>query len=204
MDNQLLIKDLQQLLINQLDGKPVEFLLKNNTTTTSDGVGVITQEGKTVRINDVIKLVLKHAFEPTLVMAKDDEFLKFMEGVTAFVEATSEEQHTLWAKFSSQSKEHPDYPKYIWNQNNSGLLVTVGKFGDMPVVLSLYKAKIGNDLVLFYHPTSMVTHSELIEKWIDTHKPKTAINDRGRLNRTNATNFSNVLDQTAQLKSSPA
>lgn len=79
-----------------------------------------------------------------------------------------------------------------WVQDNSGLSVDIGEFGDMPVNISVFWNTIDGLLVLFWDPISMVVHHDMIEKWFD--KNCNPMYDNGtRRARTNAMNFHHVL-----------
>ena len=65
-----------------------------------------------------------------------------------------------------------------------GMSATFGEFGGMPLVVALFWARIDNKLICFFEQVSMVTHSDMLRKWLSkTFKCPV----------TNATNFHNAV-----------
>lgn len=105
------------------------------------------------------------------------------------VEATSFEQHTLWATHSSESLYPPSYPNrkpVKWEQLNPGWLVTVGKIGRRPCCISVSWARIDGQLVMFWYQCSQVSDSVKAETWI-------AANFKKRRSSEDANNFHNCI-----------
>lgn len=85
------------------------------------------------------------------------------------VEATSAEQLNLWRDHSSQSTS-PRHKKICeWQQVTPGWLVTVGKLGKRPVVISMSWVRIDGFLVLFWYPCSQVVDHVQIDNWFEEH-----------------------------------
>lgn len=123
-------------------------------------------------------------------MAKvvDEQMLKFLHGVEAVVEVGDNyARHMLWRHHHYESK------RFTWEEDLSGLLETVGHLAEMPVCISLFKARVDGILVLFVEPTSMVVDHRLIQKWYEETLPKSAFRDDGYVNKTDAMNFCNVI-----------
>jgi len=118
----------------------------------------------------------------------DLEMDKFLCGVKGAVEATRFEHHALWLL-----NDHAvDRYKLSWVENSSGLLEQVGTFGGMPVCISLVTAHVNGFNLLFYHATSLVTHQDMIDDWLEQNLPPSARLKDGRLNRTDAMNFHHI------------
>lgn len=76
-----------------------------------------------------------------------------------------------------------------WQQDPMGIWLQVGELAGLPVAISCSWSRIGGRLVMFWEPTSMVFHHQLVEDWFDRYcSPRTA---DGRPARTNAMNFHN-------------
>lgn len=114
---------------------------------------------------------------------------EFLEGIVGAVEATSNEGHHLW-EYCHRKK------KMSWEGGSSGYLSTIGHYGDMPVVLSLYVNIVDGHRILFWHATSQVVDHDMIDKWLEKAIPASAReggDPEGRINKTDATNFFNIL-----------
>lgn len=95
---------------------------------------------------------------------------------THLVEATGYEILCLWQEW------HKDV---AWVQDAFGASAKIGKFGGMPLVVSLFWNTVNGRLICFYEQISMVTHSERTEAWLRTAFPNVPI--------TNAMNFANAV-----------
>ncbi len=96
------------------------------------------------------------------------------------VEATSFEQHALWANHCIDTL----YPRrdhkgglvgadLHWEQLNPGGMVTIGQLDGRPVNLSLTFARIEGRIVLFWFACSQVTDSVMADAWLaKTFDPK--------------------------------
>jgi len=124
----------------------------------------------------------------------DCEMTAFLEGVIGAVLAYSYEHHMLWVE--NQKAEKP----LTWEDVNPGLLEVAGYCHDtsgksFPTCISLFKARVGGHLLLFWHPTSQIVDFRLIEEWMKTNLPETAFveyNGVRCVNQTDAMNFHNI------------
>lgn len=197
MNRKKLIEELSYLLVAQLRGHAVDLAQRGGPDAPWEftGRGVSVGEGCTVKLDDVVDLVLRYDREPVVLSANDDEMRKFLAGVVGVVEATREEQHQIWARWASSSpdKRPEDKHRLEWSTEGSqSMLVNAGELAGHPVWLSLYVVSVGRHRLLFYHATSQVTDSRIVDAWLKQTMPKTAF-DGDRLNSTDATNFHNVL-----------
>lgn len=119
----------------------------------------------------------------------EDGLAEWLDGTIGFVEATDFERHALWV-MNKELDEHP----LTWTQILDGRFVEISEFGGLPVCLSLSADIVGGHKVIFYDAVSLVTHSDIIEGFITKWAPKLARKD-GRVNKTNAMNFSNIFGQ---------
>lgn len=90
------------------------------------------------------------------------------------VEATSYEQHSLWAFWASDSVRRAAKPSLKWKRL-SGELATVGHDNKRPICVSIQWVEIDGQTVMFYHPTSQLVDWKKIEKWLEieyAHVPK--------------------------------
>lgn len=139
-----------------------------------------------------------HLFTPDEVQeivpwVVDEQMARFLDGVVGVVEVgDSFSSHMLWLEHHYKAEEL-GFTKYTWKSDNSGLLETVGFLDEMPVCISLHKAEVEGQLLLFVEPTSTVVDHRLIRLWYDRNLPKTAFRKDGYVNKTDAMNFSNVL-----------
>ena len=106
----------------------------------------------------------------------------FLDNVVGVVEATNFEYHQLW-------KEWED--KDSWFTNLSGYGAVVGDIDSRPIFISLRTAIVNGHKILFIDPESEVVDWKLINKWLFTHLPESAM-EGGRINRTDAMNFTNI------------
>lgn len=193
MDRSRMEVELAHLLVAQLRGHRVELLERESegSPLVIRGAGISVGGGRTVRVADVVELVLRHAFEPTMFSAKDKEMQKFLDGVAGVVMATREEQQQMWERW------HRGEIAWIksWVSGSSGPLVTIGELAGRPICLSLLVATINGQRILMADATSQLVDHALVDQWIEAHAPDTARKD-GRLNRSDATNFTNVLDRS--------
>lgn len=116
----------------------------------------------------------------------DNQMQTFLNGVVGVVEANSFETMCLW-------KEYTEELKKTWLENPSGLGQQIGILAGMPIFISLNTAIIDGKKILFIDPTSQVVDYRIIDKWLEENLPKTAYTLYGRINKTNAMNFCNVL-----------
>lgn len=118
---------------------------------------------------------------------------------TAFiVEATSFEQHCLWAQHAVESPHYPKYPKVTWEQMH-GWVIQVGKLGKRPVCISASWVKIDGFMVMFWYECSQVTDRLKSEAWIGKYFSGTWDNG-SRLAECDAMNFHHCLDALREFK----
>lgn len=122
----------------------------------------------------------------------DEEMSKFLNGVVGVVECDSYGHHMLWIENHYKATEL-EHRKLDWKSDQMGMMEKVGEIDGMPVCISLFKAEIDGQLILFVDPCSMVVDHRLIEAWYKRALPKSAFRANGYVNMTNAMNFHNVL-----------
>lgn len=110
-----------------------------------------------------------------------------LEKTFFIVEATSFEQHSLWANFghNSDRRMREDY-SFKWEQMD-GWAVQLGQLDNRPVMLNIRWVKIDGYLVAFWDICSQVADYVMSEKWLDKHFKK------GYDFRTDANNFHHCL-----------
>lgn len=128
---------------------------------------------------------LRGALKPVTITEHDAEMDAFLAGVEGAIEASGCERQDLWECWHQRKR-------MLWEQCMSGLMTQVGTFADMPVCVSLQKARIDGHLVLFYHATSLVVQHDIVRAWLDAHLPDTARRD-GRIVHADAMNAINVM-----------
>lgn len=123
-----------------------------------------------------------------LVTVADRDFKReldrYLEGVTGVVEATDFERQCLW-------QLHTDHGRK-WESSGHGLMCGVGKLADMPITISLITATVDGEKILFFDSPSRVVDHRQVDAWLVANMPESARRD-GRINRSDATNFHNVL-----------
>jgi hypothetical protein len=162
-----LLAETQAMLASQLGGSEITVAVLKE----------IAERCKTItpakRVNDVSRM--------------DPEIIGFMEGAVGFCEATREEEHSIWSTLVN----HRD-PPVTWEQHG-GVGMTVGYLDDRPVHVSLSHVDVAGHKVIFYHATSTVVDHDMIRTFIEAIAPQSAWEGPGRLNHTDATNFTNIL-----------
>lgn len=120
-----------------------------------------------------------------------DEFVaKHLKETSAVVEATSNEQHMLWERWSVENSYRVRDPRdqrpfVYWEQISRGFMETLGafRFGKdvMPVVMSVFWARLrvrptdAGRLVMFWHLCSQVTDGRMAEKFFKENLSKKII-----------------------------
>lgn len=145
--------------------------------------------GPTLVPDELLDLVLEEAFKPKLA-PYDDEMANWLADCMGAVEATSEEQHQLWAA-NDRRKDTGGLAPRVWISEGMGYGPCVGHFGGMPVHVSLRRAQVAGVWLVFYHATSLVVHHDLVRDWLKAHLPKAAAE-----NMVDATNFYNVFPRS--------
>lgn len=173
---------------------------------TADTVFVVVNGDSDV--GNFIPAVLETAFRTTddtsthLFFAKevaeivpfviDEEMAKFLDGVVGVVEADNYGKHMLWVENHYKAVEL-DHRKLDWVDGRLGMMEKVGELDGMPVCISLFKATVDGQLILFVDPCSMVVDHRLIDDWYKRALPKSAFRENGYVNKTDAMNFHNIL-----------
>lgn len=125
----------------------------------------------------------------------DPEMVKFLEGVVGCCESNSYSQHMLWHEYH----ESPRFSRTLtWEQVSPGWSdyagwVDVVDEGKFPVFLSLSITIVGGHRILFYHATSRIVDHHMVRAWLEKYIPATARDVNGRINNTDAMNFSNCI-----------
>lgn len=115
----------------------------------------------------------------------DDSTLALFKRAEFVIMATNEEQHMLWSKYSSDSKDAVKPVK--WVSDGGGPMETIGMVMDEPVVLTISTATIDGVYMVLVEPTSMMVDHQLVRKWIDAHFGKEF--DGGRRAVLDTSNF---------------
>lgn len=103
------------------------------------------------------------------------EVKEYLQGAVFVVEATNFEQFCLWEFWAIRSDHVRANKPVDWEDDPRGFLETVGHYGEMPVTVSINKALLNGQKVVFYYSPSIVTHSGMVEKWIEENcKPQGA------------------------------
>lgn len=94
-----------------------------------------------------------------------EEDKAFFKDVVYVIEATNFEQFALW-QLNEESRCIQS-----WEQINPGFSTVIGYVGDMPVVVSVFCAKLNGHKVAFYESTSLIVDHDMVRKWIDHYNP---------------------------------
>lgn len=122
----------------------------------------------------------------------DEEMAKFLNGVVGVVECDSYGHHMLWVENHYKATEL-EHRKLDWKSDQMGMMEIVGHCDGMPVCISLFKAVVDGQTILFVDACSMVVDHRLIDAWYKRALPKSAFRANGYVNKTDAMNFHNVL-----------
>lgn len=118
---------------------------------------------------------------------------------TAFlVEATSNEWHTLWARWCYKSAECREPLFHKW-EHLGGWLVQVGEVVGRPIVVSLNWDRLDGFLVCQWQATSELVDYKMIHEWLDRHF--TAKTKDGRHAQCDAANFHSLVIEFDSQKS---
>lgn len=110
---------------------------------------------------------------------KDDQMVKFLDGVVGVIEANSGEYGYIWER-------NKEYRKAKWEEkSSSGLFEYVGWHGERPVCMSMRIAYIDDHKILFWHATSSLVDHEMIDEWFEVNLPD--------VHKTDATNWTNAI-----------
>lgn len=127
---------------------------------------------------------------------------QLLKNTVFIVEATSFEQHCLWAQHSTDGPNYPDYPKVKWEQMY-GWLIQVGKVGKRPVCISTSWVKLDGLLVMFWYNCSQITDSLQSEQWLEENF-KGRYDNGTRPARIDAQNFGHCLSAIREFKKEAA
>lgn len=116
---------------------------------------------------------------------------KFLVDCIGIVEADAFAQGELW-KDNLLDREKLQGYKVPWEQDLRGLFVHVGNCDDRPVNITLNRAKIDGQWVVFWYACSQVVDHKQIEAFFEQALPASARHSNGHPNRTDATNFHNI------------
>ena len=120
---------------------------------------------------------------PKMKKRTDEEMVRFLDGIVGAVEATREEYHSLYSRYTKE------YGK-SWESNSSGLFETVGYLDDRPVCISLRTAVVEGHKILFVEATSQVVDHVLIDEWLRLNIPSRDNSEYP--NKVDVTNFHNI------------
>lgn len=90
--------------------------------------------------------------------------IDYITDTTITVEATRNEQLYLW-------QEHHKDNGIPWTDSRSGYLARVGELDGRPVMISVMRAVVNGQSVLFWHPTSVVVDYDMIADWLRARLP---------------------------------
>jgi hypothetical protein len=125
---------------------------------------------------------------------------------TFYVQQATDEERFLWWQLYAKQNTHDlmitRKPEHLvdWLSDSSGKSVTVGTFAGMPVRICVSWATINGQRVMFYSPVSQVSHSELINNWLEMHIPCMKQPER---NHSNSCNFHNCLRAIERVNNLP-
>lgn len=107
----------------------------------------------------------------------------------AFIEASSFEVHMLWSHHHPEGRRMHGMPGSRdprWKDGTLGWMFGLGELDGLPVVMSIRTAAILDHPVVFWHMTSVVTDSRMVDSWWNEFGNTHAM-------RSDAMNFHNVL-----------
>lgn len=112
------------------------------------------------------------------------------------VEATQNEQHSLWFMFTSGGAR---YLAKKWKQISPSLGIEMGSLDNRPVFVQIDWAEIDGALIGFWEPTSEVVDYAQIKKWFEEHY-KATYDDGTRPATCNSSNFHQCVNAIKQWK----
>lgn len=107
--------------------------------------------------------------------------------VVYIVESTYNERHLFWEKFHYKPF-YDDFKINSWEQEMSGIGITIGHVDGRPVVIDITWAKLEGYRVLFYDAMSQLADWKMIEDWF-SHWRK----DRPHIQSTDSTNVGHCI-----------
>lgn len=117
----------------------------------------------------------------------DEELAEFLDGATAFCQATYEEQYGIWKRFVLEQERGPEWRGGI----SFGL--TIGYLDDRPIYVVLSPVQFAGHKIIFYEAISQVVDHQLVRTFIETVAPDSARSPSGWLNNSDAANFGNLI-----------
>ena len=97
------------------------------------------------------------------------------------IETTGNHRNALWEQWSVEAgrlnrcrRVLERWTRYEWEQDSAGLMVTVGRLANRPVVVSLQWAWINGKLVCFWEPTSELVDYAMVASWLRQVMPDAA------------------------------
>lgn len=130
------------------------------------------------------------AIKPCKEFNPDEEYTEEMKelvaGAMGFCEATSEEQHGVWARLKRTDRA------VSW-ENRGGRGITIGYLDSRPVHVTLCHIDVAGHKVIFYDATSTVVDHDMVRAFIDMIAPESARRSDGRVNHSDAANMTNIL-----------
>lgn len=129
----------------------------------------------------------------TKMKARCDEDAELFKDVKFLIEASNNEQHSLWKEFHYQP-----HPKMLfvknWEQISMGRMIQIGSIDDRPITVSMFYAKLNGHKVMFYYGCSQLVDHKMIEDWIQMYTLDVIRYDNGyRWAHCDAMNFHNCL-----------
>lgn len=133
------------------------------------------------------------------------DLLKTIEYVVMV--ADREVTQRLWLDFAEDSnvrsfiggdRPFPGKTRYSWKNNNGDPLVTIGKFMDRHICISLTTAIINDMKVMFVECTSMLVDHSMVEEWVKKHL--TCKDSNGRHAVCDSSNFIHAIWESEKKK----
>lgn len=96
--------------------------------------------------------------------------------------ASSFETLSLWKKWNKECGHQ-------WKEQPDGRMLTIGRFNDMPITLTLQWAEVSGVIVMFVEPTSRVVDHEMVETWLQEHCNGARTDNSAFIQKSDAMNF---------------
>lgn len=126
----------------------------------------------------------------TDIIQLDSKERERISKVRGHVDATDNERHMLWERYSKDGQRLSDFKTnrtpVTWVEESDGYFFQIGKLADMPVTLMLNFATIDGFYTMFWNSPSMVVDHRLVEKFLKTYMNPCVWH-------TDATNFHNLI-----------
>lgn len=153
---------------------------------------------------------LKPYYPPTPDEVSDPMWARLKQTVY-IVEATRNEYHYLWEKYSTQGIDYlgkvygytpTARQKSLtcdWEQLYDGFVPMVGSLYNRPINVALNWAKLDGHLVVFHESLSQLVDHKMVERWLEEAVPHLFHKEKSRSLRTDATNFAHCLHHLKDL-----